>query len=130
MSLSVLLVLVAGGIAGIGILLHLLGLSEKRLFQDEQTVRRIWLAEYPGQVPTLIQISRNQHSALVTTPLGVGLVWSMGADGAARLLLGAQVQANRTGLIVDLPDFTAPRIRLKLETDEARQWRAAIEEAQ
>jgi hypothetical protein len=130
MSLSVLLVLVAGGIAGIGILLHLLGLSEKRLFQDEQTVRRIWLAEYPGQVPTLIQISRNQHSALVTTPLGVGLVWSMGVDGAARLLLGAQVQASRAGLTVDLPDFTAPRIRLKLDTEEARQWRAAIEEAQ
>jgi hypothetical protein len=52
----------------------------------------------------------------------------MGMDGAARLLLGVQVTPTKTGLDLDLPDFTAPRIRLRLEPSEAQAWRQKIEE--
>lgn len=129
MSLSILLLLVSGGILGIGVLLHLLGLSSRRVFEDEDAVRRVWLTEFPGQAPSSILMSKNQHYALVVSPNGLGLVWPMGVDGAARLLLGAEVKPWRKGLTVELPDFSAPRIQLHLDKDEARQWRAKIEES-
>ncbi|MGH1355995.1 MAG: hypothetical protein ACRBBS_13050 [Thalassovita sp.] len=127
MSLTVLLLLVTGGIVGIVVLLHLLGLSNRRVFEDESAVRGVWLAEYPGHEPFDLILSRNRHYALVSSCAGAGIVWPMGVDGAARLLLGVRVTPTPVGLDLDLPDFTAPRIRLQLDQDEASLWRTKIE---
>lgn len=129
MTLSVLVLLVTGGIVGIAILLHLLGLSRPRVFEDEAAVARVWLAEFPQTGPLDILLSRNRHFALVSFRTGVGVVWPMGLDGAARMLLGVEVRQTRCGLDLDLPDFTAPRIRLRLDPDEAVVWRTKIEDA-
>ncbi|MGR1579997.1 hypothetical protein ACSSNL_00880 [Thalassobius sp. S69A] len=129
MTLSLLLLLVTGGIAGIVIILHLLGLSRPCVFTDEPAVRRVWQAEYPDtQILSIVQ-SRNRHFALVDSRAGLGIVWPMGADGAARLLLGVEVRRTKSGLILSLPDYTAPEISLWLTPDEAQDWLRRIKEA-
>ena len=84
MTLSLLLLLVTGGIAGIVIILHLLGLSRPCVFTDEPAVRRVWQAEYPDtQILSIVQ-SRNRHFALVDSRAGLGIVWPMGAGQSER----------------------------------------------
>jgi len=129
MTLTVLLLLVAGGIAGIAILLHLLGMSKPRIFETEAEVQAVWLAEYPDTLVRKILLSKNQHFALVRSSAGEGVVWPMGADGAARLLLGVEITDMPYGLELSLPDYTAPEIRLKLDPNEAEEWRRQIQEA-
>lgn len=128
MPLSVLLLLVTGGIAAIAILLHLLGLSRPRVFADDAAVLAIWREEYPDIPARRVRLSRNRHFALLETDAGLGVVWPMGLDAAARLLLGVEVDADPRGLHLSLPDFTAPDIRLKLDPDEAQDWQRQIEE--
>lgn len=129
MTLSLLLLLVTGGIAGIVIILHLLGLSKPCIFADESAVRRVWQAEYPDTQLLDVLQSRNLHFALVRSSAGMGIVWPMGADGAARLLLGVEVRRSKNGLFLSLPDYTAPEISLRLSPDEAQDWLRKIEEA-
>lgn len=127
MPLSILLPMVVLGIAGIAVLLHLLGLSQPATFEDEAAARRAWLREFPEDTPTRVILSHDRHAALVETPQGAGVVWPMGADTTARHLDGARVTQTDTGLRIDLPDYTAPRITLTLDPDEARLWPGLME---
>lgn len=128
MPISILLPMVALGIAGFAILLHGLGLSRAVSLPDETAVCRAWLREFPGHAPTRILLCKNRSAALVETEQGRGIVWPMGADTTARYLTQAHITATAQGLRIDLPDFTAPRIRLTLELDEAARWFDALEE--
>lgn len=128
MPLSVLLLLVTGGIASVAILLHLLGLSKPRVFEDDAAVLAVWRGEYPDLPARRVRLSRNRQFALVETDSGLGVVWPMGLDAAARLLLGVEIEPDPRGLHLSLPDFTAPDIRLRLDPDEARDWQRQIEE--
>lgn len=127
MPLSILLPLVVGGIAGIAVLLHLLGLSAPAVIADETAARRAWLREYPDDPPLRVILCRAGSAALITTARGRGVVWPMGADTTARYLGVAGVRRVRTGLALDLPDYTAPRIRLRLSPEEAQEWQAILE---
>ncbi|MGK7651735.1 MULTISPECIES: hypothetical protein [unclassified Roseovarius] len=127
MPLSILLPMVVLGIAGIAVLLHLLGLSKPATFQDEAAARRAWLREFPEDTPTRVILSQDRHAALVETPQGPGVVWPMGADTTARYLDGAQIKQTETGLRITLPDYTAPRITLTLDPEEARHWPGLME---
>jgi len=129
MTLTVLLLLVAGGIAGIAVLLHMLGMSKPHIFEDEAEVKSVWLAEYPDTLVRDVLLSENRHFALISSSAGKGIVWPMGADGAARLLLGVEITDMPYGLELSLPDYTAPEIRLKLDPGEAKAWRRQIQEA-
>lgn len=46
----------------------------------------------------------------------------MGADTTARHLTSAQITRAAGGLHITLPDYTAPRIHLRLGAEEAAQW--------
>lgn len=127
MPLSILLPMVVLGIAGIAVLLHLLGLSQPATFDNEAAARRAWLREFPEDTPTRVILSHDRHAALVETPQGAGIVWPMGADSTARYLDGAQVTQTDTGLRITLPDYTAPRITLTLDPEEARHWPGLME---
>lgn len=129
MPLTILLLLVTGGIAAIAILLHLLGMSRPRIFEDEAAVLEVWGAEFPDVAARGVLLSRNRHYAFIQSAAGPGIVWPMGADGAARLLLGAEITDSKQGLDLSLPDYTAPEIRLRLDPDEARDWRQQMEAA-
>ncbi|MDT8328039.1 MAG: hypothetical protein RQ750_11765 [Roseovarius sp.] len=122
MPLSILLPMVGLGIAGIAVILHLLGLSRAAVLGDEAAARAAWLRECPDRAPRRIILSHDRHAALIETDAGPGVVWAMGADTTARPLKDARIRRTARGLCIDLPDFTAPHIRLRLDPDEAAQW--------
>ena len=41
---------------------------------------------------------------------------------------GARITRTRDGLLIRLPDYTAPRIRLVLDPDEAEAWLTDLEQ--
>ena len=126
MPLSVLLPLVISGIIGIAVMLHVLGLSRAARLSDAAGARAAWLREFPDHAPTRVILSHDHHAALIETEGGSGVVWAMGADTTARALSGARIHRTGTGLRIDLPDFPAPHIRLRLDRDEAEHWHTRI----
>lgn len=129
MPLTILLPMVIIGIAGITLLLHLLGLSRRATMRDEQAARAAWLMEFPEDTPLRVVLSHDHHAALVDTNKGHGIVWPMGADTTARYLDGAQITRTAKGLRIDLPDYTAPHIHLALDAGEIALWPALMEDA-
>ena len=129
MPLEILLPMVVFGIAGITLLLHLLGLSRRALLADAGAARAAWLREFPEDAPTRVVLSQDHRAALVETPLGKGVIWPMGADTTARYLDGATITRTATGLRLDLPDYSAPRIHLTLDAAEAALWPTLLETA-
>ncbi len=127
MSLTILVPMVVLGIAGIALLLHVLGLSQRKLFGDVAEARVAWLDEFPEDVPTRVALSHDHLAALIDTEKGHGIVWPMGADSTARYLDGATVTRTATGLRIDLPDYTAPRIDLQLDAEEVASWPTLME---
>ncbi|MDA7430942.1 hypothetical protein PGB28_20995 [Primorskyibacter aestuariivivens] len=128
MPLPLLLMLVIGGIAGIAVILHLLGLSRPLAFPDENAARAAWLNEFPDAPPSRVVLSHDHHAALIETSEREGIVWPMGADSTARYLDGARIDRTQEGLVIRLPDYTAPRIRLRLAPEEADLWARDIKE--
>ncbi len=127
MPLSILLPMVVLGIAGIAVLLHVLGLSRRATLSDAAAARAAWLREFPEDSPIRVILCHDHSAALIETARGRGVVWPMGADTTARYLNGARIRQRKTGLTLDLPDYTAPRIRLTLAPDEAANWCALLE---
>ncbi|MEO1139305.1 MAG: hypothetical protein AAFW87_07605 [Pseudomonadota bacterium] len=127
MPLSILIPMVILGIAGIAVLLHVLGLTRPASFDTQEDASRAWLREFPEHHTTRVVLSHDRHAALVETAQGPGVVWAMGADSTARFLNGAQIARTRKGLRIALPDYTAPRIHLTLDADEADQWPSLME---
>ncbi len=129
MPLSVLVPMVVLGIAGIAALLHLLGLSAQAPLDSDDAAGAAWLREFPDDPPLRILRCATQAAALVETAKGRGIVWPMGADTTARYLDGARIAPMATGLVVHLPDVTAPKIRLVLAAQEAAAWGRQLEDA-
>jgi hypothetical protein len=115
------------GIAGIVILLHLLGLSRPRRFDSETQARAAWEREMDDAAISRVILCHNHSAALIETDRGPGVVWPMGADSTARYLAGARIDRTPDGIVIHLPDFTAPRIRLELDADEAALWLQDLE---
>jgi len=128
MPLSILLPMVVLGIAGVAVLTHLLGLSRRATLPNEAAARAAWLREFPGDTPDRVTLCRNHSAALIETANGRGVVWPMGADTTARYLARARITPTKTGLRLDLADYTAPRIHLTLDADEAAAWQDAVKE--
>jgi len=128
MPLSILLPMVLLGIAGLAGLMHLLGLSRRTRLADAAAARAAWLREFPGDASVTVTLCRDGSAALIATARGHGLVWGVGADTTARHLSGARLLPTRRGLRIDLPDYTAPHIRLSLDPDEAAAWQEALKE--
>lgn len=122
MPLTILVPMVVLGIAGITLILHILGLSRRALLADQAAARLAWLDEFPDDAPIRIVLSHDHRAALIETEKGRGVVWPMGADTTARYIDGAQVTRTASGLRVDLADYTAPHIQLSLDADEAENW--------
>lgn len=128
MPLHILIPMVVLGIAGITVLLHVLGQSRRATLEDEDAATRAWLREFPEARPSRVILSHDRHAALIETDAGAGVVWPMGMDTAARALDGARITRTNTGLRIDLPDFSAPRIHLTLDEEEAGSWPDMMEE--
>jgi hypothetical protein len=120
--------MVVCGIIGIAVILHVMGLSRAALLLDTAAAQAAWLREFPDHAPTRVILSHDHHAALIETDGGPGVVWAMGADTTARALRGARISPTKKGLRIDLPDFTAPHIHLRLDRDEAEQWPAHLKD--
>ncbi len=127
MPLEILGPIVVLGIVGIGVLLHLLGLSEPHRFATERDARARWDAAFPATPARGAMLCSDGTAALIETGAGPGVVWPMGADHAARFLETARIEARGDGLSIRLKDFTAPKIRLRLTPDELARWKAILE---
>ncbi len=128
MPLSILLPLVVFGIAGIAVLLHLMGKSRRLAFETVADVERHWHNQYPKFWVERVVMSKGGHHALVDSNVGVGLVWSMGADAACRLLENdATVRETERGLTIATGDYTAPTIFVALpDQNDRRLWTGMI----
>ncbi|MDQ2094730.1 hypothetical protein [Rhodalgimonas zhirmunskyi] len=127
MPLEILGPMVLLGIVGIGVLLHLMGLSAPHHFACPDDARAAWDNAFPQHPARRATLCADNTAALIDTDAGPGLVWPMGADVAARLLAGAQIEAHGETLSIRLPDFTAPRIRLPLPQEDRATWRDILE---
>lgn len=122
MPLHILLILVVGGIAGIALALHLLGLSKAPAFTDD-TARAAWLRARPDDVITDVQITADGRAARIATHAGHGILWQMGADSCVRMLTGHEtLRSHGTKATLHLNDYAAPKVRLSLTPDEHDDW--------
>jgi len=121
MPLYVLLILVAGGIALIALLLHLLGKS-RRTILSEASARAAWTRHFPGEIARDVTLSQDRHAALITGENGPGLLWAFGADTVARHLQNFDLKPGPDHLTVVFHDFTAPRVALRLSKAERALW--------
>ena len=127
MPLHILLPLVVLGIAGIALVLHLLGYSRRATIRDRAHAERLWRHHWPEDEVSDALVATDGHAALVQTARGPGILWAFGADTSARLLAGARLMPGNDALRLRLRDFTAPSVTLRLPPDEARTWQAVIE---
>ena len=130
MPLAILGPMVVIGIAGIAIALHLLGLSRIATLESEAAARAAWAREMGDDPARAVTLAHEGHAALIETESGRhGIVFAMGGDFTVRYLDGARLRPVPGGLAIDLPDFTAPHIRVALDTGEAARWPALIAES-
>jgi len=124
MPLNILLPIVVLGIAGIAALLHLLGYSRPKRIASELEARALWAREFPAHPAQTVLVAQDGHAALIQTPQGTGLVWTIGADATARRLQNANATRTASGIRVYLHDFTAPSVSIHLSAHEASTWLA------
>ncbi|MBI1220567.1 MAG: hypothetical protein GC186_18705 [Rhodobacteraceae bacterium] len=126
MPLGLLVLLVAVGIAGIAVLLHLTGHSRAFEIDSEATARREWHRHCPEDEVRAVLVAANHRAALIEGAQGRGLLWSFGADTTAQQFDRVEVTDRPDGLILRLGSFTAPAVRLHLSPEERAQWRARL----
>lgn len=122
MPLSVLLILVIGGITGIVLILHMTGKSGQTVLTPEDA-RTAWHRHFPDDSIDDVLTARDAHAALVMTNQGPGLLWSFGMDTVARHLWDFDLIDSPDGLRVEFHDFSAPHVRLRLDDDERNHWK-------
>lgn len=126
MPITILLVLVVGGITGIAVLLHLMGKSSPRLM-DPEDARAAWHRHVPDDVIHQVILAENGQAALILTDQGPGLVWSFGIDTVARHLLDFDLIEDGNRLRVVFHDFTAPQAILHLTDTERQRWQSLMD---
>jgi hypothetical protein len=125
MPLTILLILVGGGIGGIAVLLHVLGKSQPVVLTCD-AAHAAWLRLFPDDTVNHITLSDTGHAALIGTDHGPGLVWSFGLDTVARYLHDATISETQNRLKIRFPDFSAPQVSISMGESERSVWRAKL----
>ena len=126
MPLHILLILVIGGIAGIAVLLHLLGHSRRFDLSDAGIARTEWLRHWPMDQVAHVYLGTN--AALIDTPQGPGLLRPFGADTVGHRLTNMAEAPH--GLRLSFADFAAPAITLPLTPETRALWLRVWSESQ
>lgn len=122
MPLGILLLLVVGGIGGIALVLHMLGKS-RVVPLDRARASEGWERHFPDDPAAQLLLAQNGQAALVSTRVGHGIVWQMGADTVACYLRGHQIKSAPGQLHVTFDDFGIPGVRITLSESEHTVWR-------
>lgn len=125
MPLHILLIMVAGGIAGIAVLLHLLGHSRSFALNDAATARREWARHQPEDEISHVYMAPG--AALIETDRGPGLLRPFGADTVAHRI--ARLEETPKGLRLGFADFAAPEVALPLDPETRALWRRVWQES-
>lgn len=125
MPLGLLLTLVVGGIAGIALLLHLLGHSARFDLHDAGVARAEWQRHWPGDAVSHVYLA--QEAALVDTDAGPGLLRTFGADTVAHRV--AEMVPARGGLRIGFAAFEAPAVQVALQPRDRDLWLQVWQEA-
>ncbi|MFY2823686.1 hypothetical protein [Ruegeria sp. MALMAid1280] len=128
MPLEILLVLVAGGIVGVTVMLHLTGRSKLRELTPG-TARSEWLRHAPDDEIIDITLAHDKHAALIRTETGNGLLWSFGADTVARHLLDFDWLDHPEGFEIQFHDFGTPKVIIHLDEFERPHWEHLMDPA-
>lgn len=129
MPLDILLIVVAAGMIGVTLMLHLTGHTRAFEIADEGVARREWMRHHPDDEIREIALAPGGRAALVQTSLGLGLLWSLGADTVAYHLTRPRVARRPDGLRIDTGDYAAPRVTLRLPPEARDAWADRIEGA-
>jgi hypothetical protein len=124
MPLPILLALVVGGIGGVVLLVHLLGWSAPRRFEDDADAIKAFALDFPDAEVKTIYLSDDRLRAICISQAGVGFVASMGTGLMTRMVASKDVKEisdTKNGMTLKLADFTAPRLNFPLKNAEARQ---------
>lgn len=126
MPLLILAPMVIIGIAGIAIALHFMGFSQRRLLTSSEAVQRAWAREFPNLQVAKVLVASGHHALVTLRGGGCGLVWSMGADTAARPFGLGAVKYSDSGLTFHFGDPAVGSIYVPLGPEQLTQWRETI----
>ena len=129
MPLHILGPLVVIGIAGIAVILHLLGRTSPRRFADEAEARTSWEREYPQNPALSVHLSSDNRAALIRATRGLGLVWCFGDDTVARVVTRSKTRPTATGLAFERREFAARKIHVTLDADDRAAWQTQLDSA-
>lgn len=121
-------IVVVVGLTAIWLVMRLYGF-DRPLSLTPETAGEEFMNDNSGLVPEEILLASSGQSALIRAGGDLHVLWVMGQDVATRKLARARVTDAPEGLTLRLPDFTAPRLTLRLTDEEKRAWRPMIEES-
>ncbi|WP_146345880.1 hypothetical protein [Falsiphaeobacter marinintestinus] len=125
MPLELLLALVVIGIAGIALLLHLMGRSDQTYLTTEDA-RAQWHRHFPDDDIIDVTLTQDAHAAVVRTREGTGLLWSFGADTVGRHLIDFDMIETEHGLQVMFHDYASPKVTLHLTEFERAHFQTLM----
>jgi hypothetical protein len=122
MPLEVLGPLVAVGIGGVVLLVHLLGWSRPRALADEAEAVAALTREFPDAAARRVILGDDRIAALVELKRGLGVVRAMGIGRVARALGPGEAEARtrRGGIRIVMADFGAPNLDIALADADQR----------
>lgn len=132
MPLPLLGALVALGIGGLVLLVHLLRLSRPLGFADEAAARAAYLADHPEDEIRASLMSDDGRAAVFRTGAGAGFVVALGAGRVTRRLAAGDLKAIEDlpgALRLRLADWGAPAVVIACADPERRaEIRQLLEE--
>ena len=103
-------------------MVHLLGWSRGRELADDAEVIAALVADYPEVSCGRVIMGDDGRAALVEVAGGLGLVRAMGVGKLTRVLGAgeAAARARTGGIVVEMSDFGAPGVAVRLADAERR----------
>ncbi len=121
MSLELTLIIVVFGIAGVVLLVHLTGGSAKVRLNERAIVLDKWHGEFPYISAKNALLDPDYNAALIDLMDGrTGILWAFGNDVVGRVLESGKLGIRKNKLIIDLPDFTAPHLVIRIDDPATR----------
>ncbi len=129
MSLPVLVVMVAVGIAAIVIAVHFTGGTRTAVLADAEAARQRFAVDYPGEKSGAVVLTRNGGAAFLELAADrIGIVQAVGGHFLTRIVTPAEIlrvkPAGSAALQIMLADHTWRGGRFEF-ADQGEAWRLA-----
>lgn len=131
MTIWIALVVIAAGITGVVLLVHLTGGSEPAHLVKRAEVIAMWNSQFPETPAKNAVLEPAGLAALIDLENGgTGLLWAFGNHVVGRVLNTGSLRTDKDHLYLTLPDFTAPRLSIEINEPTVRLiWAETIKAA-